>query len=568
MKQQISTPANQHSRFISRRFISTLVMLLAAFVGTALTTNHASAQEKQTHMVAMRDGTLLATDVYLPADAELPVPAILMRGPYGKNRSGGRFAPGVLNRGYALVAQDLRGRFESPGSDAVIFHNDGWSERRDGHDTLEWIAAQTWCNGSVATTGGSALGITQNMMAPGAPESLKAQSVSVAFSDMYTQGAYQGGVWRKALIETWLTMNRFDPESLESFRAHPRYDTFWDALNAEAQADRVHSPAIFVGGWYDIFLQGTINSFTTIQSQGLSGARGNCRLIIGPWAHGSFNQLKYPANAAQRPAAAEPFRFFDYHLKGEKNGVEDDLPVHYYVMGDPTDDDAPGNYWRSAKSWPPPSKQVPFYLLEDRRLARTKPADDAAISFKFDPDNPVPTIGGQNLTIPKGPMDQTSVESRPDVLLFTTPVLTEPLEVTGRITARLFVSSDCPDTDFTVKLCDVYPDGRSMLVTDGILRAKYRESFREPQLLQRDEVYRLDVDLWSTSLVFNAEHKIRIAVSSSNSPRFEPNSNTGKDPMADGKTRVATNTIHLSQEYPSHVILPVFDLPHAQADSQ
>jgi putative CocE/NonD family hydrolase len=233
-------------------------------------------------------------------------------------------------------------------------------------------------------------------------------------------------------------------------------------------------------------------------------------------------------------------------------------------MGDPEDPDAPGNLWRRADSWPPPSEPVPAYFHKDGRLMPAKPAaKDGKFVYRFDPENPVPTMGGQNLTIEKGPMDQRPAESRPDVLVFTTPVLRQPVEVTGRVRAKLYVSSDCPDTDFTVKLTDVYPDGRSMLLTDGILRARYRESFDKEAFMEPGEVYELTVDLWSTSIVFNRGHKIRVAVSSSNYPRFDPNPNTGKPLRADHQTRVATNTLHVSSRYPSHIVLPRYQAPAA-----
>jgi predicted acyl esterase len=513
--------------------------------------------EKTTHMVPVRDGTRLATDVYRP-EGDGPFPVILTRTPYSKDKGGRGPAVAALLRGYAFVIQDMRGRFDSEGRDAVVFHNDGWAgEHRDGHDTLKWIIAQPWCDGNIASWGGSALGITQNMQAPGAPDQLKAQYVAVAFSNMYTQAAYQGGVLRKALVENWLRQNDFSPENLETVLAHPRYDELWAEINPEAQASRVNAPGIFYGGWYDIFVQGTINSFLTIQSEGGPRARGNCRLVVGPWAHGKFDKLEYPPNSKRPPQAAEVFRFFDHHLKGKTNGTADDLPVHYYVMGDPEDPDAPGNTWRSVETWPPPAEPTPVYFHADGRLALEKPdAEGAKLTYRYDPKNPVPTIGGQNLTIPKGPMDQRPVETRPDVLVFTTGTLDEPVEVTGRIFAKLYVASDCPDTDFTVKLTDVYPDGRSMLLTDGILRARYRESFTEEKLLEPGEVAELTVDLWSTSIVFNRGHKIRVAVSSSNDPRFDPNPNTGGPLRADDETRVATNTLYVSRQHPSHIILP------------
>lgn len=517
---------------------------------------------KSSHMVPMRDSVRLATDVYRPAKLRGPFPVILVRTPYDKNKIGPELARAVCRRNYALVAQDMRGRFASEGTDALVFHNDGWNERRDGHDTLRWIAENSMFEDNIGTWGGSALGIVQNMQAPGAPSALKAQYVVVAFSNMYAQAAYQGGAFRKALVEGWLSKNEFGPANLQTVLEHPTYDQLWDELNPETQAFEVNAPAVFKGGWYDVFLQGTINSFTTIQRRGGPRAQGKCRLIIGPWAHGKFDTLEYPPNSRQPPPAEEAFRWFDYWLKGIDTGVAQDKPVYYYVMGDPTDRKAPGNYWRAAERWPPPVKEVEAYLHKDGLLRLEPPqSDDATLTYRYDPKFPVPTVGGQNLNLPLGPMDQREVERRDDVLVFSTPPLKEPIEVTGRIVARLFVSSDCPDTDFTVKLADVYPDGRSMLVTDGILRARYRHSKEYGVMMQPGEVYKIEVDLWSTSLVFNRGHQIRIAVSSSNFPRFQKNLNTGGPVHEDGRGQAATNTLHLSRKHPSHVVLPVYGGP-------
>jgi predicted acyl esterase len=520
-----------------------------------------AGQEKQpskatTHMVAMRDGVKLATDVYLPGDGMGKYPVIVMRTPYNKNGAAGP-AANATRRGYALVAQDMRGRFKSEGHHAIIFGNDGWGEHQDGKDTLEWIAKQPWCNGKIGSWGASALGITQNMAAPVAPDELKAQHVSVAFSDYYSQGAYQGGVFRTQLIERWLHSTGMVEKNLETFVAHPLYDDFWKNLNSETQAAKVRAPGVYAGGWYDIFLQGTINSFMAVHYHGGEGARGKCRLVVGPIGHGQITELKYPANAGQGPACADAFAWFDYVLQGKKNATATEKAVHYYVMGDPTDPKAPGNYWRHVDYWPPPSTPAPFYFHADGTLSKQKPEGTDSKTYSYDPKNPVPNIGGQELGVPLGPKDQRKVEDRPDVLLFSTEELKEPLEVTGRIMAKLFVSSDCPDTDFTAKLCDVYPDGRSMLVTDGILRARYHKSFEKESFLEPGQVYELYVDLWSTSLVFNKGHRIRVAVSSSNSPRFEANPNTGKPFRADKETRVARNTVHLSAKHASQIVLPV-----------
>lgn len=539
-----------------------MLRLVACLVLSAGSLRFGTAAEdviKSTEKVAMHDGVHLATDIYRPKSLKGSLPAIFMRTPYNKDTGAKGLSSAAVNHGYVLVIQDMRGRFASEGNDSIVFHNDGWGSRRDGQESLEWIVRQPWCNGSIATQGGSALGITQTMMAPGAPSSLKAQYVQVAFDDMYSQGTYQGGVWRKSLIEWWLKAAHFDPKSMEAFVRHPDYDAFWAEANAEAQAARIDAPGIYWGGWYDIFCQGTIDSFVSIQEHGGPHARGQCRLILGPYAHGPFDGLKYPASAAQQPQAADAFRFFDYHLKGIDHGVSTEKPVHYYVMGDPESKNAPGNFWRAADSWPPPSQATAYYFHADGRLTATRPSSaDAEKTYRYDPKDPVPTLGGQNLVPPKGPVDLRSLESRKDVLVFSTEKLEQPLEVTGRITAELFIKSDCPDTDFTAMLADVYPDGRSMLVTDGILRARFRKSLEHEELLEPGQTYKLSVDLWSTSLIFNKGHRVRVLISSSNSPRFDPNPNTGHPFRADKQTRVATNTVHLSAGHPSHITLPIY----------
>jgi predicted acyl esterase len=530
------------------RWALALTLLLVAAAGLAA----ADAKvEPQTYKVAMADGVKLATDVYLPTAGKPPYPTVLLRTPYNKG-SGKSIATNLCAVGYAVVVQDLRGRFDSEGQPAIIFGNDGLGgKHQDGHDTIKWVAKQEWSDGKVVTMGGSALGIVQNMAAPGAPEALKGQVVSVAFSDYYHQAAYQGGVWRKELLEGWLKANKIEEVNLPTFLEHTTYDDFWKGLSAEAHADQVNAPGLYVGGWYDIFLQGTINSFVTIQKQGGPNARGKCFLVIAPTAHGAFTQkVVYPDVAKAPLNYAAPTNLLAHWLKGEQNGAEKLKPVHYYVMGDTQDQKAPGNFWRSADAWPPPVDLTPYYFQSDKTLSKDKPKGDDKLTYKYDPENPVPTVGGQNLLISKGPMDQRKVESRPDVLLFTTEPLPEPVEVT-----------DCPDTDVTVKLCDVYPDGQSLLVTDGIRRASLRKSFEKREPVEKGQVYEVEVDLWSTSLVFNKGHRIRVAVSSSNAPRFEPNANTGDPHPMPGKTRIATNTLHVAAGYPSHILLPHYNGP-------
>lgn len=525
--------------------------------------------EKTIHLVPMRDGATLATDVFLPTEGKGPWPVMFLRGPYGKNGYGKLLAGAVCAKGMVFVVQDMRGRFESPGSDAVIFLNDGTGKRRDGHDSLEWIAEQPWCNGNIGTWGGSALGITQTILAPGAPDALKAQYIRWGTSDFYAQAVHQGGVFRKSLVGGWLENIKADPETLKEYLTHYRYSDFWDAVNPGRKAEQVNAAGVYWGGWYDIFSQGTIDSFVRNHNHGGPRARGHCRLIVGPWAHGPLVEVEYPPNAKTPPAtpgsstktlaSADAMQFFAHHLMGVDNDVPRDKPVHYYVMGDVDDPTAPGNYWRAADNWPPSANRTDFYFHPDGRLLRDQPpTGESRVSYQYDPRDPVPTIGGQNMIIDRGPMDQRRVESRDDVLVFTSDVLWKPVEVTGRIAAKLYVSSDCPDTDFTVKLTDVYPDGRSMIVTDGILRARFRNSFEREDFLEAGKVYELNVDLWSTSLIFNSGHRIRVAVSSSNDPRFDPNPNTGKPTRADDEVRVATNTLYVSAAHPSHIILPIY----------
>jgi predicted acyl esterase len=542
---------------INRTLIGSLCLILTTqVVGLSC----AQAQDVETHNVAMSDGVKLATDVYLPERGEGPFPAILIRTPYNKAGNAGTAAT-VAKLGYALVVQDMRGRFASEGDDAIIFANDGLGGGpRDGHTTIEWVAKQKWSNGKIVTYGMSALGITQNMAAPGAPAALDGQVVGVAFSDYYHQAAYQGGAWRTELLEGWLKATKMEEVNLPTFLEHTTYDDFWKKLSAEAHADQVDAPGVFTGGWYDIFVQGTINSFVEIQKRGGPHARGKCFLVIAPTAHGTFSDgsIKYPGVDKAPINIAAPMNIVAGWVGKPAPELAKLQPVHYYVMGDVTDKSAPGNYWRSAGDWPPPAKATPYFLHADRSLSADKPTGGDQLSYKYDPNDPVPSRGGQNLLIDKGPMDQRPVESRADVLLFTTEPLAESVEVTGRITAKLYVSSDCPDTDFTVKLCDVYPDGRSLLVTDGIRRASLRESYEKHEPLVAGEVYELEVDLWSTSLIFNKGHRIRVAVSSSNSPRFEANPNTGdRHPIAD-KSRVATNTLHLAADKPSQIVLPIY----------
>ena len=511
----------------------------------------------KTVMIEMRDGIKLETDIYLP-DGDGPFAAVLMRSVYGR-KSGPGIAKGLNNRRLALVVQDCRGRGGSEGKD-MVFADDGWGERQDGADTVAWIVKQPWSNGKVGTSGGSALGIVQVMMAPATNE-VDAQSIIVACSNFYDQLSYQGGVWRKALVEGWTKMQKTDEYIVPAWKAHPTYDAFWQMFNAEDKAADVTTPAMHVGGWWDIFGQGTINNFVTRQHEGGEGARGNQKLIMGPWIHGVTRKV---GDIELRDNFNFDFGKYERHffaawLLDKDDGIKAEPAVNYYTVGDVDDPAAPGNEWRTADDWPPfPTVATSYYLREGGGLT-TEPAtaDSAPLAYAYDPANPCPTHGGQNLLLPAGPFDQREVSGRPDVLKFATDPLEQPLEITGQVFVKLFVSTDAPDTDFTAKLVDVYPDGREILMLDNIRRLKFRNGYEQPEPLSAGEIGELAIDLWSISLIFNKGHRIGVQVSSSNHPRFEINPNSGDDWPTDTNKRVANNKVYADAAHPSALILPV-----------
>ncbi len=507
-------------------------------------------------MLPMADGTQLATDVYLPKEPG-QYPVIFARTPY--NIDGMKStAEGFVKEGYVAVMQDTRGSHNSKGT-YIAFNGDGWGEHQDGLVTLRWIRAQEWSNGKVTTLGASALGITQVRLA-GAGDPLTCQFIQVAASKDYGQMSYQGGVLRKALIEGWLTAQQA-PHMIEMTKQHPSYDSYWKEKNAEAQAAMISAPAMHIGGWFDIFGQGTINNFTTRQYGGGGNSKGNQKLIMGPWAHGisqKVGELTFPDNYTFKYTNLRN-RFFDYWNKDGQNGVMEDAPVNYYTMGDVDDPEAPGNEWRTAQDWPPfPTEETAYYLLKDKGLStEINSTKNSSVGYLYDPSDPVPTHGGANLLLPAGSFDQRKQDARDDVLTFMTPVLKEAVEVTGAIRLKLYVSSSAIDTDFTAKLLDVYPDGRQMLITDGIQRVKFRNGFEQADLLPPGAIGELDIDLWNTSLIYNKGHRIAVQISSSNYPRFEINPNTGDD-FPDGVELVkAENTLHFGSQHPSALILPI-----------
>lgn len=513
------------------------------------------------HDVPMTDGTPLATDVYLPDASGGPWPVILIRNTYTRNMGLNRY----LNDGYAAVVQAPRGLHGS-GGEASAFYYDGWREGlTDGADTVAWVKNQPWCNGKIGTTGESALAMVQMLMAP-VTHDVAAQYIYLTPANFYFEVVYPGGVFRKNLVEGWLTLlGQYDVSAV--YRGHPVYDDFWSHYNVVARAKDITAPAVFMGGWYDIFQPGTVDAFISRETNGGEGARGKNYLVMGWRTHNNDYSPDYKLPSGDPAVGSGDIadRLFAHYLKGDEKALDGIPKVQYYVMGDDRDPDAPGNEWRTAETWPPfPTTEVPFHLAPDGLLSREAVPPAGSLEFTFDPNNPVPTVGGANLlpNLKAGPHDQRKISSRPDILKFATPVLEVPLETVGRLHVTLYVSSDAPDTDFTAKLVDVFPDGdgREINVLDGIRRVKTRDGYDKvsPPLTGPGQVVRLDIDLWNTAWVFNKGHRIAVHISSSNYPKFDVNPNTGADhPEPGAELHKAQNRVHFGGDTPSALWLPV-----------
>lgn len=538
--------------------IGLLVAVLLASGGVALAKDEKVAAGATEKMVAMRDGVKLATNVYVPK-GDGPFPVVLMRTPYGKD---GTFAMGAdkyRKAGYVYVVQDCRGRFRSEGQ-YKIFESD----RDDGHDTITWITQQPWCNGRVGMTGGSAMGITALLAAISQHDALKCAYVAVAPESFWTEATFIGGVFKEADVSNWLKGQNAEHEI--PIRRASLGDTKLElAQDIAAHREKINIPIMHVGGWYDIFSVGTQGNFTYLQNHGAESARGKQKLVMGPYGHGGLKgDLKYPEGGGLLTAISEDLLWFDHHLKGQDNELAKSPPVRYYQMAaarkkSPSDK----NGWQTADNWPLASTAASYYLSANKELSTAAPThSDSTTSYAFDPKNPVPTVGGANLSLPIGPLDQREVGERPDYLRFQTPALEREVKIVGRVYVDLFASTAAADTDFMVKLVDVYPDGYEALILDQPLRVRYRGGHRpeQVQMVRPGVPTRMTVELGSTANVFEAGHRIAVHITSSNHPRFEVNPNTGEAP---GKNelapQVAQNTIHHDAAHPTALVLPVVE---------
>jgi uncharacterized protein len=539
-------------------------------------------------MVPLPDGTKLATNILLP-DGEGPWPTILIRTPYdkeGPTRSGHFFA----GRGYAYVVQDTRGRFDSEGQFDPLM-----TEGKDGYEVQDWVASQPWCNGYIGTYGASYLGMTQWMPAPRKHPALKAMLPVVTSANLY-ESIYHNGALELATSGLW-AMFLTDPPGYNAssrdvdaalrllplstldvgatgremtfFRrwlSHPTSDAYWEPAIVDDEYEKIDIPVYNVGGWYDIFATETVSNYVgmvhNVKSQSI---RRGQRLLMGPWPHsiwgartGKIGEMDFGKHSFVS-MRDQQLRWFDYTLKGIDNGIMKEPPVRIFVMGE--------NQWRNENEWPLKRRQPTRYFLHSVKGANTRSGDGALVTvqpdssvldtFTYDPDNPVPTMGGAVLGIPAGPYDQREIEDRSNVLVFSTEALEAAVEVTGYVRLVLFASSDAPSTDFTAKLVDVHPTGYAQNLCDGIIRATHRESDTNPSLIEPGKIYRYEIDLGVTSSLFHAGHRIRLEVSSSNFPRFDRNPNTGHRFAQDAELSIAKQTVYHDKERPSHLILPI-----------
>lgn len=552
--------------------------------------------------VPMRDGVALAADIYRP-DAPGKFPVLVLRTPYNKATPDEvQNSTWYAERGYVVVNEDVRGRFASGGDFYTYKH-----EARDGYDTDAWIAAQPWSNGRLGTLGGSYLGYTGLTQAIGGHPTLKAVAADVTTTDIYNQWVYSdgtfllgfslpwgagtvhgrtmegGGAFMKPEAYAHLPLATADAASYKvdqpyrDWLAHPRRsDPYWTGISFEGQTAKIGVPTLIVSGWYDIFLRGALENHLAIKNGGRTPlARAQKRIVIGPWTHfktvaprkGGFGGMSKPDDIDYGPDADLNgnllyLRWHDHWLKGMNNGADRDPPVRIFVMGE--------NKWRAENEWPlKRTRYTPYYLASgghangaggDGTLTTSLPKGADSDRYDYDPANPVPTMGGNICcsSVPSGAHDHRPVEKRPDVLVFTGPVLKRTVEVTGPISAKLYAASSAPDTDWVVRLIDVHPDGYAQNIQDGIIRARYRRGKIAPaSLIQPGRIYEYDIDMWASSNAFLPGHRIRIEVTSSNFPRFDRNLNTGENPATGTRMAVAHQRVLHSARYPSHVLLPV-----------
>jgi hypothetical protein len=537
------------------RALPAALVAAAVAVLPSLAAAPASAQVLTTERVPMRDGVELATDVWLPGGTVTARPVLLRRTPYGRAFEEGAIAS-FHALGYHFVSQDVRGRGDSDGA-FVPFLDDA----RDGHDTIEWIAAQPWCNGRVGTFSGSAEGIVQLLAAGEAPPALRCAHVGVAAGDVW-QAINPGGVWRSELTTSWL-VGLGEPAALDWYRRHELLDASWDPARLDAaERARVAIPILLYGGLFDIFAPDTPRTHRLLQQEAASAARDDQFLVFGPWTHGGVNgttvqgQVTFPADAEYLAFVEELLAFFGWCLQ---DGPRPDwAPVRHYVMRLADDGRSAAGEWRDADAWPPPSSPATLHLHDDGVLRSPLPAGGGApAELPVDPAAPIPSLGGGNLSTPAGPFDQDTVDRRADVLVAQTPPAATDVELVGDVAARIWVSTTSTDGDVVVRLMDVTPAGASLLLADGARRGRFLGGTDAIRPLVPGAPIVFDVELGPVAFVLPAGHALRVAVQGTSSPRYEPNPGVAV-PLADDPAPVrSTLTVYRDEVHPSAVVLPV-----------
>jgi putative CocE/NonD family hydrolase len=555
----------------------------------------------------MRDGTILRANIYRPA-TEGRWPVLLTRLPYGKDLPLGSAVldpAQAARRGYIVIVQDTRGCGASDG-DWYPYR----TEADDGADTIAWAAALPFSDGQVGMYGASYFGFTQWAAAIRQPSALKALIPLVIGADPLNGMPYRGGAFELGITANWhLSMElgqlfrllgrepaqlgpalaawagEIDALGATGYASLPLADfapmrgqhtapSFFDTVAAPmdrsvdpvasrtilGKHDLVQVPSLNIGGWYDIHLAGTIANFQAMRTQGKPA-----KLLIGPWVHGRAGNPVGERNFGfgsqlalinlQMDLGGLQLRWFDHWLKGRDTGMMVEAPITLFLMG--------ANVWRDEYEWPlARAVETPWYLHANGEMSPEPPRDQAPDFYDYDPANPVPTRGGALLMtseFPAGPYDQRPIEARLDVLVYTSAPLERDVEVTGPIIVYLWAISSAPDTDFVARLTDVFPDGCSFNLTDGIVRARYRDFSKgaSPSLIEHGQPYEYVIDLWATSNLFRQGHRIGLQITSSSFPRWDRNPNTGHPFGADAELQVAQQQILHDAEHPSYVLLPV-----------
>ncbi len=549
----------------------------------------------------VRDGTILRADVYLP-ETTGPFPTLVCRTPYNKNQSTSTpLYERLAEAGYAVVVQDMRGRWASDG-DFHPFFNPDWKDAEDGYDTIEWAASQPWSNGKVGTFGYSYPAWTQWALAPTRPPHLVTMftgGIAPRTTDFMVGGAFRPGRQLQ-----WL-LGSMAPDT-QKFLDEPQGPTTveeWDHLHANVNRDkwlwflpykefpleavggmteRLHDwldnvqvdrwgfsddfemidlPIHHRTGWYDRLVR-TVDMFNGMREKGATEhARQNQRLIVGPWTH-TADLTRQTGEVDFGPEAEVDYfsliiPWFDYWLKGEQNGVMDAAPVRIFVMG--------ANRWRDEQEWPPSRAVATDYYLHsggkattpggDGTLTLEAPSDEPPDGYSYDPRDPVMSLFGANGH--DEPHDLRVLDHRRDVLVYQTEPLTSPVEVTGNPVLTLYAATSALDTDFIVKLVDVHSDGFAQSLCYGIVRARFRDGFEQQKLMTPGEVHKFTIELLPTSNLFREGHRIRIDISSSDFPNFDRNHNTGGDDYAETTLVTARQTIFHDVNRSSCVTLPI-----------